>query len=183
MFLYKLTNKITGNCYYGITVNISRRMASHRHGAASGVKSKFYDAVRSYGWEQFELSILLEETAPVVRAAEIAAIAADPNCYNLHLGGTIGFDVTTKPESEVEEWKSKLRLKRKGRQPALGMKHTPATKILCGEYGKLRWDIYGRYPAEVLDCGFAEANRKYGISKTHYYRLRKAAAEVANSCE
>lgn len=176
MKLYQYKNKVTGNKYYGITENLKRRCATHRHRAKSGDKTKFYDAVRRYGWDNFELEVLAEGDKESMAAKEIELITNDPDCYNLHKGGHIGFDVRTKGPEAVKEWKAKLKKARKGKKPALGMKHTEETKKLCGQYGKLRWDIYGRYPKEVLDYGFTEANRRYGISKTHYYRLRKAAA-------
>jgi hypothetical protein len=94
--------------------------------------------------------------------------------YNLHPGGLGGFSILTKSEVEIEEWREKQRIARKGKTPALGMKHSDENKILFGEFGKKRWDIYGRYPAEeVVNMSFKEANKKFGISKTHYYRLRK----------
>ena len=55
------------------------------------------------------------------------------------------------------------------------MKHTEENKKKFGEFGKLRWDKYGRYPDTVVNLSFIEANKQHGISKTHYYRLRKLA--------
>ena len=175
MQLYQYENKVSGNKYYGISKNAKQRHSSHKYCAKNGVKTKFYDAVRSYGWDNFELTVLEEGEDSYIASREVELIANDPSCYNLHKGGHIGFDVRTKGPEATEEWKEKLSKARKGKKPALGMKHTEETKKLCGEYGKLRWDIYGRYPSEVLDYRFAEANRRFGISKTHYYRLRKAA--------
>ena len=174
MFLYVFQNKVSGRKYYGITSNIKRRMASHKH-ASKTKKTPFYDAVRKYGWEGFEFTIMEEGTKESIAQKEIDLIANDPDCYNLHLGGHTGFDVRQSPK--LEEWKQKLRTARIGRTPTLGMQHTTETKELCGLHGKARWDKYGRYPSEVLDYGFAESNRKFGISRTHYYRLRKAAQE------
>lgn len=175
MQLYQYTNKISGNKYYGISNDAKRRYYTHKYQAKRGMKTKFYDAVRSYGWHNFDFIVLEEGDADYISAKEIELIASDPDCYNLHKGGHVGFDVRTKGAKATEEWKAKMRLARKGKTPALGMKHTEKTKKLCGEYGKLRWDMYGRYPKEVTNYGFTEANRLYGISKTHYYRLRKAA--------
>lgn len=177
MYLYQFKNKISGNCYYGITNNVKHRTGSHRYSVRAGKKTPFYDAVRAYGWEGFDFSVLAEDTADVIASMEIELIANDDTCYNLHQGGYIGFDVRTKGDEATEEWKAKMRVSRAGKTPALGMQHTEETKKLCGEYGKLRWDIHGRYPEEVLDYAFAESNKKFGISKTHYYRLRKAAAK------
>lgn len=174
MYLYEWRNKVSGRSYYGITRNLGRRLASHKHAIKSGRKTPFYDSVRSYGWENFDQFVLSMGDESHIASLEQLCIEHDPTCYNLHQGGHIGFDVTTKDKNSVEEWKEKLRYSRKGRTPAMGMTHSEETKRLCGEFGKMRWDIYGRYPNEVLDYGFAESNRKFGISKTHYYRLRKA---------
>jgi len=172
--LYQYENKVSGNKYYGITVNPKQRQASHRYAAAHH-KTPFYDAVKRYGWDAFEYTVLATGSKELIAALEIEKIANDPNCYNLHEGGHIGYDVTQ--SHKAEEWKQKLREARAGRQPALGMTHTEETKKLCGLHGEARWDKYGRYPNTVLDYGFAESNRKFGISKTHYYRLRKAAQD------
>lgn len=177
MFLYIVTNNISGNSYYGITNDPRRRFYSHRSAIRRGVKSRFYDAVRSYGEEKFTWELVVEGDDEFIKQLEIDLIASDPNCYNMHPGGGGGFSMRNKTEAERKEWRKKLSVARQGRKPALGMKHSEETKALCGTYGRARWDKYGRYPGEVLDFGFAEANRKFGISKTHYYRLRKAASD------
>lgn len=176
MFLYQIRNTVSGTKYYGITVNPKQRWYSHRQLRG---KTPLYDAMRSYGREVFVLEVLDEGPDELIAQKEVDLIASDPDCYNLHLGGHIGFDVSTKDAESVEQWKAKLREKRKGRKPALGMQHSEETKKLCGEYGKLRWDIHGRYPDEVLGCSFIEANKKYGISKTHYYRLKRQSINAA----
>jgi group I intron endonuclease len=173
MYLYQATNTITGNKYYGITNNFKRRLSAHRTMVLRGKKTKFYDAVRGYGWDAFVWEVLEEGTDDAIAQKEVELIKADSTCYNLHPGGKLGLNVMSLGTEASTKWRHKLSLARKGRQPALGMSHTDETKKLCGEYGKLRWDIYGRYPAEVLDYGFADSNKKFGISRTHYYRLRK----------
>lgn len=172
--LYQYQNKVSGRKYYGISTNPKQRQASHRYYAVR-LKTPFYDAVKKYGWEGFEYTVLAEDSEEKIALMEIEAIANDPNCYNLHKGGHIGYDVSK--SSKAKEWKRKLKAVRVGKKPALGMKHSEETKKLCGLYGKARWDKYGRYPNEVLDYGFTEANKKFGISKTHYYRLRKAVQD------
>lgn len=176
MYLYQFKNKVSGRVYYGITDNVSRRNASHRYCVKKGIKTPFYDAVLTYNWENFDFSIVAEGDAETICSMEVGFIASDDTCYNLHPGGYVGFDVTTKPKDEVLKWRAKLSKARKGKTPFKGNKHSNDTKELCGSYGKMRRDLYGRYSEEVLNYGFAESNRKFGISKTHYYRLRKAAA-------
>jgi len=178
MFLYTIRNRASGRLYYGITANPKQRWNSHKFSAHKGVKTILYDAMRSYGVDQFVMEVIEEGSSEYIAQREIELIAANPESYNLHQGGHIGFDVRTKGAEATEEWKANLRAGRVGGKPFQGQQHTEETKKLCGEYGKLRWDIHGRYSAEeVLSLRCCDAMRKYGISKTHYYRLRKAAVK------
>ena len=92
--LYQYQNKVSGRKYYGITTNPKQRRAVHKFSAKS-VKTPFYNAVRKYGWDNFEYSVLVEGDLEHIANLEIEAIANDPKCYNLHKGGNIGYDVTT----------------------------------------------------------------------------------------
>lgn len=175
MRLYKYTNNITGRAYYGISANIKQRQYSHISAVKNGRKTPFYDAVRKYGWSSFTLSISNEMTAEQAQAAEIVLIALTRN-YNLHKGGSIGFSMLDRPDAEVLNWRRKLSEAREGKTPAKGMSHTDENKQLFSRCGKLRWDIYGRYPEEVVTYSFREAKEKFGISKTHYYRLKRASS-------
>lgn len=58
MYIYKYTNKITGEVYIGQTVNIKRRQYEHKR--CRGGCKRFHDAIKEYGYENFELDILLE---------------------------------------------------------------------------------------------------------------------------
>lgn len=78
------------------------------------------------------------------------------------------------PDSKQAEWKSKLSEKRKGRKPALGMQHTDENRALFQKLSREYWSTQHTYCwDDIKDLSFREANEKYGISKTHYYRLRK----------
>jgi len=173
-YVYKLTNKITQKYYIGFTNNISNRVNSHKCSAKSGKKSKLYSNIRKYGFDNFDLSVLFQsEDRTSALSKEIEFIdLEDKQCLNLALGGEGGFVV---PEEHKDVWRRKLSVKRKGRKPALGMKHTDSNKNLFSEFSKKRWDANGRYPKEVIDHSFKDAFYKFGISKTHYYRLLKQA--------
>ena len=56
-FIYKYENRINHKVYIGQTTDLINRKSSHRY-KATFVKSKFYNAVRKYGWDNFEFSIL-----------------------------------------------------------------------------------------------------------------------------
>lgn len=83
MYLYQYKNKISGRIYYGITSNIKARQNSHRH-LAKYKKTPFYNAVRKYGWDNFEFAIIAEDIADIIKNLEINYIEKDKNCYNLH---------------------------------------------------------------------------------------------------
>lgn len=183
-YLYVIKNKISGTPYFGITSNPKQRWYTHTHCARNtSLKSPIYDAMRSYGIDNFGMTILEQsEDAQYIAQREIELIACSEKSYNLHSGGHIGFDVRTKGKEATDSWIAKMKIARAGRRPALGMKHSEENKKIFSECGKARWDKYGRYPEKVLEYGFTEAKRKFGISKTHYYRLRKAARSN-ESCE
>lgn len=176
MKLYEVRNTVNKSVYVGITRNsLGIRWAAHKSAAKRGKKSILYDAMRSFGIEVFSIHLIGEfESEEALLQAEKDLISYHRNSleksYNILDGGTSYF-----PIKDVELWKSKLRNARVGRKPALGMQHSEENKLKFSEAGKLRWDIYGRYPDEVTQLSFSDANKKHGISKTHYYRLRKQA--------
>lgn len=125
-----------------------------------------------------------------------------PN-YNLHDGGTIGFAMTpdspkyaewkqkqsdfmtTQKEQDSETfaaWKDKLSIARKGRTPSLGMKHTDENKQLASEVSNKYWDTQETFTRDsekvkaILALSHREAKKTFGISTTHYYRLKKRFA-------
>lgn len=68
MIVYKAVNKVTEKVYVGKTVrNLSHAKARHKSRAfrawKTGCESKFYTAIRKYGWEEFEWSILYNGTS------------------------------------------------------------------------------------------------------------------------
>lgn len=57
--IYLIENKITKEVYVGHSKNVKQRMKDHKCNAYHrNKKSKFYDAVRKYGWDNFEMKIL-----------------------------------------------------------------------------------------------------------------------------
>ena len=179
MYLYKITNIVTNTFYIGVTsYSLNQRFSAHKCAAKRNdpnKRSKLYDAMRSYGINNFKIELLGSFATKDAmfdaekRILEYINLVGIKN-YNIKAGGEHIFSIKDK-----NAWKAKLREKRKGKTPALGMKHTEENKRKFGEFGKQRWDLYGRYPTDVLNHGFTKANKLYGISKTHYYRLRNQA--------
>lgn len=96
-FVYVIQNNVTKKVYVGVSVNPQTRWKGHRSCANSGRrKNRFYDAIRSYGAENFTLSII-EEHANAQECAEAECFwieyfrSWDPAFgYNLNMGGSLG---------------------------------------------------------------------------------------------
>lgn len=61
--IYKITNKITGECYVGQSTDIHARWAQHRRNAVAKEKVRkyaLYRDIRRYGYSAFEFEILEE---------------------------------------------------------------------------------------------------------------------------
>lgn len=95
-FIYKYENKLNHKVYIGQTTDLVNRKSSHRY-KSTFVKSKFYNAVRKYGWENFDFDIIaqveedsLEKVCEVLDSLEIKFIAeydSFNNGYNSTTGG------------------------------------------------------------------------------------------------
>lgn len=173
-YLYYIVSEKTSYFYIGITNNLQRRFACHKHSANSGKKSPLYNCMRKHGVENFLIVLVNEfETKEQAQQAEIKEISdartKQWKILNLADGGEGGYVV---PEHRKDEWKAKLSKARQGRKPSLGMKHSKENKKFFSECAKRK---ILRYPNIDFSLGFSKNNKLYGISKTHYYRLLKRA--------
>lgn len=56
-YIYKYHNRINNKVYIGQTTDLINRKSSHRN-KSRYKKNKFYNAVRKYGWESFDFTII-----------------------------------------------------------------------------------------------------------------------------
>lgn len=174
--VYYLVSYSTNWYYIGITKNsLKTRFTQHKSSARRGVKSPLYDCMRKY--EDF-LIVLKKDFLSHEEACNLEILlieearASGHKILNLAKGGEGGFVI---PEKGLESWKDKLRAKRKGRKPALGMEHTEENKKLFSDVSKKYWFTQDTYDVKkVCSVSFKEARDKHGISKTHYYRLKRS---------
>ncbi len=126
--LYCIENKITGQKYIGITsLKPEERWKKHQYAYKTEKKKndcpKFYNSIRKYGIENFELSILEQsEDASYIENLEIKYISENSNLLNVSLGGggmTINSGWKHSPET-IEKLKEKT-------PPMLGKKHSQET--------------------------------------------------------
>ena len=172
--LYYLVSESTKFYYIGMTGNsLKYRMNGHRCSCSRGIKTPLYDCMRKYNdfiivlVDEFETR---EECAKAEKEYIESARQQRHKILNLADGGDGGFVVKDK-----ESWRKKLSEKRRGLKPALGMKHTEENKKLFSEVSKQYWSTQQTYDAEtVCSLPFKEANELHGISRTHYYRLKRS---------
>lgn len=153
--IYKATNIINGKSYIGFTGNFDKRIGGHKTDSEKG-KNKLYKAIRKYGWDNFEWSIIYqsferEYTLNQMEGYFIEQYDSYKNGYNETKGGegTSGIKQSVETISKrvklntgkkrTEESKNKIRIanlgktftedhKNKIRLAKLGSKHTEESK-------------------------------------------------------
>ena len=95
--IYKFTNKINGKSYIGQSVQLETRYNSHKrnynNSNLSVYNSKFYRAIRKYGFENFDYEILIQSdnfTTDDLNQQEqyyIKKYDSYKNGYNMNYGG------------------------------------------------------------------------------------------------
>ena len=85
--IYMLTNKLTSDKYIGQSCDITRRIWEHKHHAKSGVNMGISKAIRKYGIENFEATILIECSKDELDAFEEKFISEIKPEYNTNGGG------------------------------------------------------------------------------------------------
>lgn len=119
--IYTFTNRVTGKKYVGYTGIGIGRLYSHKHSIKLGKKTKFYDAVRSYGWDNFNFEIIYQSkdeyhTKYVMEEYFIRDFDSVENGYNMTYGGN-GVDSSylkniwnkEKRQSLSEKWTDEMK--------------------------------------------------------------------------
>jgi group I intron endonuclease len=168
-FIYKIEHKDTGKCYIGKSINPKHRWQEHRKAATLGKQHPLYDALRKYGFDAFNWSIILETTEDLVNEQEKAMVAEQsyyPRGYNLAEGGTGGNTKKHWTEEQLQSYKDKHPSKKKltGRT-ALSQKGKHITEMLTEEQAK-KW----------------RENYKMGVEKTSKRRREGQYTEAEVRC-
>lgn len=96
-FLYKIYNKINGKFYIGKTNNTAKRWKQHEFESRNNSNLLIHKAIRKYGIDNFEFTILSEfDTDKEVCEEEIIQIKSSNKnmIYNIALGGNGGFTMS-----------------------------------------------------------------------------------------
>lgn len=159
--LYEHVNKINGKKYIGITNNINIRWRNDgiAYNPYGKFESKFWNAIKKYGWENFEHNIILEnltfEEACEKEKEEIRKYDIRKDLYNISQGGNGGAIYLEHPKgmkgkTHSDEYKETLRNRMTGENNHF--------------YGK-SWDDYGGHPKGMKGKKHSE-EKKRQISET-----------------
>lgn len=91
-YIYSLTNNISQKKYIGYSNDPLKRLRTHKSQVKKGVKTKLYDAIRSYGWVNFSFNVIYESdnqyhTLNIMENYYINLYDTFNNRYNMTLGG------------------------------------------------------------------------------------------------
>ena len=89
--IYLIQNKINKKCYVGQSIHIERRFNEHKNSIQSKKNTVLIKALRKYGWENFQCSIIEETIEEQLNDREQYWIkyynSLAPNGYNVQIGG------------------------------------------------------------------------------------------------
>lgn len=152
-YIYSLTNKKTGHFYIGQSKNPISRLRSHKNTALHGSKTKIHNAMRSYGFDCFYLSILASApTRDLINILEkqyILIYDTIKNGYNICPGGEgISSEMASKilASKEAREktskrakkmWENKELRERRIKEMKEGW--TPEKRLIASKKGKEAW--------------------------------------------
>jgi group I intron endonuclease len=170
VIIYMAENVKSGKIYIGQTTKtLEQRRKQHVWLAKKGSQTYFHKALRKYGPGNFEWFILYHASSVTrLNVLEMYTIREyqKKDVYNLTAGGE-----GTKGHIKSATTRERCRQAALRRPPV-----TAASRLKMSESQRARRQRQGVYSKDVLTLPFREAKVKYNISKTHYYRLRKADA-------
>lgn len=164
--IYKLTNKVNGLSYIGQTINLPKRLRDHKYNAkhmySSNAGQPIVHAIREFGFENFEVSILFEtelcDDKKLIKGLldekEMFFISEYDTInrgYNITKGGA-GMKGYRLPEEQIE----------KIRNANLGRKHSEEFRENARQRFKKLWEdeSYRKKRSELMS---GENNHMYGV--------------------
>lgn len=182
--IYKATNKINGKSYVGQTIqSLSKRKIKHISDSVlkKETNSKFHNAIRKYGRENFNWQILKKCVIDDIDKEEIRFIekfGTISNGYNIAVGGKVlrGKDSPQYGKPLSKETKDKLSKALSGpNNPMYGKTHSErARKLISMSRKKYRGKLHPRYGKPGY---FAGKERPEMAGKNHPFYGKKRSVE------
>lgn len=105
--IYKITNKVNGHCYVGQSRYIEKRWSNHivasHNKNDKGYEYPLYRAIRKYGLENFDFSVIEECTIDQLNEREVFWIKEYSPEYNQTIGGDYKVIPQKLTEQQVKE--------------------------------------------------------------------------------
>lgn len=114
-YIYKYENIVNHKVYIGQTVDLAMRKVSHKSKAQT-IKNKFYNAVRKYGWEGFDYSVIAQVEAEDIKELSVLLDSLEEQYIEQYDSFHNGYNPTTgghscrekqMPESFIEYCKNR----------------------------------------------------------------------------
>ena len=93
-YIYKYENRINHKVYIGQTTDLVNRKASHKY-RSTFEKTKFYNAVRKHGWDNFDYDIIAQIEAETPEEITILLDAAEEKYIEQYDSFYHGYNSTT----------------------------------------------------------------------------------------
>lgn len=170
--IYKFTNKLTGQSYIGQSIHIERRYQEHLLEANDNRKNtKWYQALRKYGIDNFTFEILEECLPEELNEKEVYWISfydSFNNGYNSTPGGQ---EKIFNPQNIYDLWD-------KGFSPLeISQKLNIGTTSIYNNL--IEYKNYSKHEAKVRGGNFANKNK----NKIYQYDLNGNFIKEWNSCK
>lgn len=193
-FIYKITNNVNNKIYIGYTKNPISRWKSHKNSAKkcdSNTRSKLYRAMKKYGIENFQFSIIYQSTdkhhcKEYMEPHFIAQFNSIEEGYNITKGGSGGATRNGRLWTEEEKLRisigTKLAMTSEVRKnisdKRAGMKATEKTKkILSDSHKHLRWVSH----LEMKQSKFVSESEANSLLQNGWIKGRKFNNSWVNS--
>ena len=181
MVVYKIVNTVNGKVYIGQTIQpLNIRWKRHRFDAVHGSKYAIHQAIRKYGEDNFEISIIdTATTRDELDAKEIYWIevydSICPNGYNLCEGGHSPrwTEETRRKHSGENHWTTRKSFPEKSlkkKHEALYRKPSGRSKpVRCVETGEVFYCAkefeyrYGHQLSKIIACCKGKRSSHHGL--------------------
>jgi group I intron endonuclease len=173
--IYRITNTVTSKVYIGFASNCVKRKSSHKKAAEGISDTKFYRAIRKYGWENFVFetiyqSLDFEHTLRTMENYFIVEHDSFKNGYNSTLGG----DGAVTVSGDSHHMKSHEQRTRQGN--SVRGKNNPIHKVSDQKRKEI---ISGLFTVESMKKKSGISH--YSVDKTLYRFKNKKTGEIVIS--
>jgi len=165
--IYKITNKKNGKSYIGKTeYSLEHRWNRHLSSARNGSKFRFHSAIRKYGKDCWDLSVIetyQTEDENFINEKEthfIKLFESDIKGYNATSGGTGGWMLPRCSQEVQEEWRNGISIRTTGSNNPNYSGYTDDELIEVGvKFAKKYGFIGGR--KRIVEFAYNELNIKF----------------------